>query len=428
MAISLRWHANEAMTGVRRRILVVSPFPPRLDGRHGGSRAVAQLIAGLAARHAIGLLVLRDPDEPGVDEPLRKACDLVVEVEIPAVGSSLRARAANKLRMLAALARGVPGWAVQRSAPDFEDRLTEALEKWRPDIVQLEYRIMGQYLATLRAHSVPCVLVDPDPNGPEAMPSSFLTLAEGRAWKSLGRTVAEQVDAWVVFTERDRGEVAKLGSRTPVACIHLAYDVPEHPRDPAGTGHRILWIGSFIHPPNVDAALRLARDIFPAVRARVPDASLELIGSYATPNVRALAGDGIVVHGDVPDVRPYLDAAAVLAAPVRTGGGMRVKILEGLAAGKAIVATPLALEGLSLRDDEQVRVAEDDAGLVDAVVDLLTNVEKRIMIAKAARDWAERHLGMDAQVSAYEDLYASLLDGARSVRPLRDADTRARRS
>jgi glycosyltransferase involved in cell wall biosynthesis len=160
----------------------------------------------------------------------------------------------------------------------------------------------------------------------------------------------------------------------------------------------------------------------------VPDASLELIGSYATPNVRALAGDGIVVHGDVPDVRPYLDAAAVLAAPVRTGGGMRVKILEGLAAGKAIVATPLALEGLSLRDDEQVRVAEDDAGLVDAVVDLLTNVEKRIMIAKAARDWAERHLGMDAQVSAYEDLYASLLDGARSVRPLRDADTRARRS
>jgi len=399
------------MPGVRRRVLVVSPFPPRLDGRHGGSRAVAQLIAGLAARHAIGLLVLRDHEEPGVDEPLRNACDLVVEVEIPAVGPSLRARAANKLRMLWALVHGMPGWAVQRSAPDFEDRLTEAVEQWRPDIVQLEYRIMGQYLATLHAHSVPCVLVDPDPDGPEAMPSAFLTRAERRAWTSLGRTVAGQVDSWVVFTERDRHEVARLGARTPIVCIHLAYDVPDRPLDPAGTdSHRILWVGSFIHPPNVDAALRLARDIFPAVKARVPDASLELVGSYVTPDVQALGGDGVVVQGDVPDVRPHLDAAAVLAAAVQIGGGMRVKILEGLAAGKAIVATPLALEGLALQDGKQVRIAESDADFVDAVVDLLTDVEGRVAIATAAREWAERYLGMDAQVRAYEDLYASLLD------------------
>src|SRR4029078_7693426 len=123
--------------------------------------------------------------------------------------------------------------------------------------------------------------------------------------------------------ERDRHEVARLGARTPIVCIHLAYDVPDSPLEPAGTAsHRILWVGSFIHPPNVDAALRLARDIFPAVKARVPDASLELVGSQATPEVRALAGDGITVHADVPDVRPHLDAAAVLAVPVRSGGGM----------------------------------------------------------------------------------------------------------
>ena len=99
---------------------------------------------------------------------------------------------------------------------------------------------------------------------------------------------------------------------------------------------------------------------------------------------------------------------------------MRVKILEGLAAGKAIVATPLALEGLALQDGVQVRVAEDDSEFVDAVVDLLTNVERRVTIAKAARQWAEQHLGMDAQVRAYEDLYASLLDGAGSAPSLRD--------
>jgi hypothetical protein len=179
------------LTGERRRILVLSPFPPRLDGRHGGSRAVAQLVAGLAARHTIGLLVLRDHGEPGVDDELRAVCDLVVEVEIPKVGRSLRARIANRLRMLKALVRNIPSWAAERSAPDFEARLRELLDEWRPDVVQLEYRIMGQYLPAVRAGRQPCVLVDPDPDGPELVPSTLLAAAERRAWASLGRAISE---------------------------------------------------------------------------------------------------------------------------------------------------------------------------------------------------------------------------------------------
>jgi len=399
---------NDAGTTKRLRVLVLSPFPPRLDGRHGGSRAVAQLVAGLAVRHTIGLLALRDHVEPGVDDELRAACDLVVEVQIPPVGSSLRARIANRLRMLAALARGVPSWAVERRASAFEARLEETLEKWRPDIVQLEYRIMGQYLPAVRARSLPCVLVDPDPDGPETVPSSFLAPAERRAWASLGRTVSEQVDSLVVFTERDRRAVTTLSPGTRVVCIPLAYDLCDRPFDPAGHGHHVLYVGSFVHPPNVDAAFRLARDIFPAVKARLPDATLELVGSNATAEVHALAGDGISVRADVPDVRPHLDAAAVLAVPVRSGGGMRVKVLEGLAAGKAIVATSLALEGLDVQNGEGVRIADTDDQFVEALVELLTFVEVRTALARAGRQWAERHLDMDAQVRAYEALYASL--------------------
>ena len=175
----------------------------------------------------------------------------------------------------------------------------------------------------------------------------------------------------------------------------------------------------------MDGVLRFAREIFPAVRARVPDASLEIVGSHATPQVLALAGEGITVESDVPDVRPYLDAAAVLAAAVWTGGGMRVKVLEGLAAGKAIVASPLAVEGLELQDGEQVLVADSDAEFVDAVVDLLVHVERRTEIARAARRWAERHLDMGVEVEAYEELHASLLaDRSGVVEGLPGSDSR----
>src|SRR5713101_4001224 len=121
------------------RVLVVAPFPPRLDGRHGGSRALAQFLARLATRHSVALLVLRAQDEPGVDDALRHICDHVEEVGIPPVGISFGARLSNLIRLRSALLRGMPTWAAERTAPGFGARLEELVRVWHPDVVQLEY-------------------------------------------------------------------------------------------------------------------------------------------------------------------------------------------------------------------------------------------------------------------------------------------------
>ena len=184
--------------------------------------------------------------------------------------------------------------------------------------------------------------------------SRLLAPLEARAWRSLLRAAARRVDSVVVLTESDRSRIAELAGSTPVVRIPLGHELPELPLDPRGTEPlSVVCIGSFIHPPNVDCAVRLARDIFPTVRKRVPGAMLRLVGSSAPDGILALAGDGISVHADVPDVRPYLDAAAVVASPIRLGGGMRVKILEALTGGKAVVASPVALAGLAVRDGDR---------------------------------------------------------------------------
>ncbi len=150
----------------------------------------------------------------------------------------------------------------------------------------------------------------------------------------------------------------------------------------------MLFVGSFGHPPNIDAAIRLARGIFPGVRARVPEATLEIVGDAPPQAVRRLAGEGIVVTGRVADVRPHLDNAAVVAAPLRLGGGMRVKVLESLAAGKAMVATPRAVAGLGLEPGTHALIAESDGELSDALVSLLGDPELRRRMGRAARSLA----------------------------------------
>lgn len=281
------------------------------------------------------------------------------------------------------------------------------MRSWRPDVVQFEYRIMGQYLAAVAG--VPRLLVDLDPASSDGHPSRLLAPLETRAWAALGRAVSRRVDSLVVLTEQDRCTITRLSPTAPLTCIPIGYDVPERPLHPAGTGKdEIVYVGSFIHPPNVDAAAWLAREIFLRVRSRVPTATLQLIGSHASHEVEALAGDGVGVHGDVPAVLPFLDAAAVFAAPIRTGGGMRVKVLEALAYGKAVVATPLAVEGLDVTDGEQVLVAETEAAFADALVALLRDPERRTALEMAARAWAEQHLDLTAPVRAYEQLYESL--------------------
>jgi glycosyltransferase involved in cell wall biosynthesis len=191
--------------------------------------------------------------------------------------------------------------------------------------------------------------------------------------------------------------------------IPIGIDLPERALDPLGSGEpAIAFVGGYMHPPNVDAALRLLRSIAPAVRRRVPRLRLLVVGADPAREMRDAAGPLDVVTGRVPDVNPYVDEAALLALPIRLGGGMRVKLLEALAAGKAVVATRLAAAGLDVEDGRELVLAETDEEFEAALVGLLEDEQRRGELARNAREWALRNLSWDPRVEAYERLYRSL--------------------
>src|SRR5207237_5963263 len=183
--------------------------------------------------------------------------------------------------------------------------------------------------------------------------------------------------------------------------------LPEEDGD--GYGGDVLFFGSFVHFPNVDAARRLKAAIFPLVRARHPRSSLYVVGEDPPSGLGAALDGQVVVTGRVPDLGPYIARAAVVAVPIRLGSGMRVKVLEALAAGKPVVASRLAIEGLGVVDGEQLLTAETDDEFAEQISLVLGDDGLRARLGAHARAWAQENLTWQASLDGYDDLYSRLL-------------------
>ena len=347
-----------------------------------------------------------------VDPVIAEHCDLVQEIPPPTTSSHWR-----RLAWSVGLLRGLPPWATDCRSREFEQALERLLDEWRPDVVEIHLQALAQFVDAAARRRIPSLLVDYDPasawadevrrttTGPRRLARRF----ETAVWRRYERATRPRFDAIVVFAERDLDAVRPTAGRAILRRVPLAVEVPERPLDPSGSEPpRILFVGSFGHPPNVDAALWLAETIFPRVAALVPDARLELVGHAPGDEVLALAGGAVSVHASVADVTPYLDRAAVVVAPIRMGGSMRMKVLESLAAGKALVVSPRAAEGVEALAGRQLLVARNGEEMVDALASLLLDPARRRRLAESARRWAEANLGWEHGVAAFEELYGML--------------------
>ncbi len=149
----------------------------------------------------------------------------------------------------------------------------------------------------------------------------------------------------------------------------------------------ILYLGSLDWRPNLDALKVLLDDIFPTVQAHEPDVRLEIVGRHPPAWLRQRLArlPGTELHADVPDVRPYLAGSAVLAVPLRVGGGSRLKILEALAAGLPVVSTRVGAEGLALRPGLDYTLADTPAQQAAALIGCLRKPEQALAQAEHGR-------------------------------------------
>lgn len=243
------------------------------------------------------------------------------------------------------------------------------------------------------------------------------------------QTRTAEVAAWrrsalmAVLTEDDRNEVLAVAPDVDVRVVpdgtdHAsAWELSPDPLVAELRSPLLVFVGNFSYEPNVDAARHLCEDILPRIAERGARVYLALVGALPPPELVevAAARDDVVVTGCVPAIEPYLDRADVVLAPLRVGGGVKVKVLEALGRGKAIVATSVAAQGLGPDARGAMRI-EDDAGrFADAVVGLLRDRVERHRLEQAARRLALSLPTWDEAAEALAGCYGELCNEAPQV-------------
>jgi len=258
------------------------------------------------------------------------------------------------------------------------------------DLLQVEYLQMvplgvgvGARRRVLDLHNVESSLVRSYAHARRG-PSAALFHFEAAALRAMERRVAPSFDTVVVVSERER-ERLPAGARDVLVCPNGRDPDPLGP-PPAASSPTVAFVATMGWAPNVDAALWFGREVWPGVLRRCPDARLLLVGRDPAPAVRALTGPSVEVSGTVADVRPFLAQARVTVAPLRSGGGTRLKILEALDAGRPVVATSIAVDGLEDLIGRGVVVADDATTMIEALSTLLAEPDTAARLGRQGHD------------------------------------------
>ncbi len=248
------------------------------------------------------------------------------------------------------------------------------------------------------------------------------TVGERLRWRAMAwrlghyeRQLVHRADATVFVSEVDASLYGVNGARDRVHVIpngvDTAYFQPHPPTRQPANPPTLLFTGHMSFAPNRDAALHLIDDVLPLVRQRIPDAACYIVGAEPTADLLRRQGDGrhVVVTGRVADLRPYFAQASVYVCPMRLGAGIKNKLLEAMAMGCAIVATPRATEGLAIRDGVHLCLADGPGAMADVMVALMHDQPLRDRLGRLARDYVASHHSWDRAAAAYDELYRALV-------------------
>ena len=410
------------MTSQRLNILCVSQMPAS-PPRFGAQARMHGLMTQLARHHDLTAVMLVD-DEFDIDEcrhAMQAYCREVVLVQNPYGRDGL----AKRLLQLRSLLSSRSFDRLRVTVPALQQALDRVLRASRFDIVNLEFPYLGHCVMRQAppGEKLPALVVDSHEIAYD-LARQFAVAGEnlgrrfyaGANWRKLRREelgIYRAADGVYLCSTEDEQRLLEQIPRARTAVIPNAADVDYYqprPTDPAPDGRTVVYFGLLSTVPNIDAVIHFVQDIWPRIAKANPDARCKIIGGRPPPSLQALAGPRVELTGFVQDLRPHLAGAAAVVVPLRLGGGTRLKIVEAMAMGKAIVSTSLGAEGIEAVPERDILIADQPAAFAESVNRLLAEPGLATRIGQSARRLAVDRYAWSGAAQALEDFYRRVLE------------------
>ncbi|MBK9399390.1 MAG: glycosyltransferase [Bacteroidetes bacterium] len=303
---------------------------------------------------------------------------------------------------------------------DFEEKLIEILKKEQFDIVQLESLYMIPYIETIRKYSTANVVLRT--HNIEHLIWKRLSMAATnplRKWylnllserlRHYEQLALNKVDAIVAMTPEDVKILRDLGTEVPLTIAPVGVNINEYHPFPKPDPQLVFHIGAMDWLPNQESVDWFLKSIWPIVISKVPQAKLALAGKKMPESVKSKANAQITVSDFVPDGKAFIGRGGIMIVPLLSGSGMRVKIIEGMAMGKAIVTTSIGVEGIPGKNGSEFLLADTAEEFAERVILLLQQPHLQEELGNNARAFVMKsfnnhQIGKDL-MTFYEDLKA----------------------
>lgn len=389
--------------GTRSSVVVVAPWILHPNSGMGGGALCFHMLQRLSRLYDIHFISFdTTPNDPeGGKRALAAFCASVTFVPLPRLAGRLT-------RWVRQLLTGVP-WEVSAfNSADMVDRLRRIVDAHEPALALFQFPLVAQYIPVLAGTPVVMDVQDAcmvsrfrEWRRTSGRIRRFAKMLTWMLWAAYEKRYYAKASALLALSENDHGVLSSFVTEVPCFLSPVATDIAA--RGAVTRERYVAFVGNFGHLPNRDGLKWLLDEIWPIVRARVPDAELHVAGPELPDYVLASTPAGVRILGFVQNVGDFLDRAAVAVVPYRFGGGVKIKALDAMAHGCPVVATTVGAEGLRVERGRQLLIEDDAEGFAAAVSRLLNSRELQISLGEAGRahveatfSWAAKTAGLVA--------------------------------
>jgi len=398
------------------RVLVIDEDLP-LPANSGKKIRTWALVRRLASRHQITFLSYGS-DEATIRTMQSENVD-VQTVPPPNISGGV----ALYLSLFQNLFSRFPYSVTKHYSEAFQRRVRQVLAAGAYDIVQCEWTPYANFLRTgirqpviLSTHNIEAKIWERRAANSSSPLAKVFFGIQHRKMESFERWAFPRFGNVAAVSETDAGVARQWGARNLWVVnngVDLNYFAPgSYGSEVAGSA---LFVGSLDWFPNQDGLNWFVKQVLPIIRRLDSGASVRVVGRNASPQFRRLLQDtpGVNFVGGVDDVRDELRRASIVVVPLRIGGGTRIKILEAMASGRAVISTSIGAEGLNVQNGVHLRTADEPARFAETAVALLHSPEDRRHLAAAGRKLVENEYSWDRSAQVLESAWLEIAQAAR---------------